>query len=125
MFELVASVLAGSVGGDQHGLTGAISAQGTLLRTYAAFEVATLDLQGQVLGRPVVDLLGGPVRSSVPYSAYLFYKWAGHPGASPDRYGEVLDAFGPIGGYNFLWAWATGRAAGLGAVGASDSLYLR
>ena len=28
--------------------------------------------------------------------------------------GEALDAFGPIGGYNFLWAWATGRAAGLG-----------
>ena len=25
--------------------------------------------------------------------------------------GELLDAFGPIGGYNFLWAWATGRAA--------------
>ena len=30
--------------------------------------------------------------------------------------GEALDAFGPIGGYNFLWAWATGRAAGLGVV---------
>ncbi len=29
--------------------------------------------------------------------------------------GEVLDAFGPIGGYNFFWAWATGRAAGMGA----------
>ena len=29
--------------------------------------------------------------------------------------GEMLDAFGPIGGYNFLWAWATGRAAGLAA----------
>ena len=29
--------------------------------------------------------------------------------------GEVLDAFGPIGGYNFQWAWATGRLAGLGA----------
>ena len=29
--------------------------------------------------------------------------------------GEVLDAFGPIGGYNFLWAWCTGRAAGTGA----------
>jgi predicted flavoprotein YhiN len=29
--------------------------------------------------------------------------------------GEVLDAFGPIGGYNFLWSWATGRAAGTGA----------
>jgi len=29
--------------------------------------------------------------------------------------GEVLDAFGPIGGYNFAWAWATGRAAGQGS----------
>ena len=29
--------------------------------------------------------------------------------------GEVLDAFGPIGGYNFLWAWVTGRAAGSAA----------
>jgi predicted Rossmann fold flavoprotein len=28
--------------------------------------------------------------------------------------GEILDAFGPIGGYNFAWAWATGRSAGLG-----------
>ncbi len=28
--------------------------------------------------------------------------------------GEMLDAFGPIGGYNFLWAWVTGRTAGLG-----------
>ena len=26
--------------------------------------------------------------------------------------GEILDAFGPIGGFNFQWAWATGRAAG-------------
>ena len=33
--------------------------------------------------------------------------------------GEVLDAFGPIGGYNFLWAWATGRAAGAGCSRAS------
>lgn len=31
--------------------------------------------------------------------------------------GEMLDAFGPIGGHNFAWAWATGRAAGLGAAG--------
>jgi predicted Rossmann fold flavoprotein len=34
--------------------------------------------------------------------------------------GELLDAFGPIGGYNFLWAWATGRAAGIGAAHASE-----
>ena len=29
--------------------------------------------------------------------------------------GEMLDAFGPIGGFNFAWAWATGRLAGLAA----------
>ena len=29
--------------------------------------------------------------------------------------GEMLDAFGPIGGHNFSWAWATGRAAGIAA----------
>jgi predicted Rossmann fold flavoprotein len=34
--------------------------------------------------------------------------------------GEVLDAFGPVGGYNFFWAWATGRAAGLGAASGSE-----
>jgi predicted Rossmann fold flavoprotein len=31
--------------------------------------------------------------------------------------GEVLDAFGPIGGHNFQWAWSTGRTAGRGAAG--------
>jgi predicted Rossmann fold flavoprotein len=36
--------------------------------------------------------------------------------------GEMLDAFGPIGGYNFLWAWATGRAAGLGAAAAGGKI---
>jgi predicted Rossmann fold flavoprotein len=29
--------------------------------------------------------------------------------------GEILDATGRIGGYNFLWAWVTGRKAGEGA----------
>lgn len=39
---------------------------------------------------------------------------------TPNLYlcGEILDAFGPIGGYNFLWAWVTGKIAGL-AAGAS------
>ena len=35
--------------------------------------------------------------------------------------GEILDAFGPIGGHNFQWAWSTGRAAGLGAARQSHS----
>ena len=26
--------------------------------------------------------------------------------------GEILDAFGPIGGHNFSWAWSTGRMVG-------------
>ncbi|MDT8342494.1 MAG: NAD(P)/FAD-dependent oxidoreductase, partial [Longimicrobiales bacterium] len=36
-----------------------------------------------------------------------------HPGLH--LCGEMLDAFGPIGGHNFLWAWATGRMAGVAA----------
>ena len=35
--------------------------------------------------------------------------------------GELLDCFGPIGGYNFFWAWATGRAAGLGAAASLEA----
>ena len=38
--------------------------------------------------------------------------------------GEMLDAFGPIGGHNFSWAWATGRAAGT-AAGRTSVLNLR
>ncbi len=47
-------------------------------------------------GRPVADLLGGAVRDSVPFSAYLFYKWAGHPGAPADDWGEALDPEGIV-----------------------------
>lgn len=55
------------------------------------FEVALLDAQGKQSGRPVADLLGGAVRDEVPYSAYLFYKWAGHPGR-PGRPGPAAHA---------------------------------
>jgi glucarate dehydratase len=84
------SALGGVVGSDAHGLTGSINAAGTVLRTFSAFEVAALDIQGKLLGRPVSDLLGGAVRTHVPYSAYLFYKWAGHPRADADEFGEAL-----------------------------------
>jgi glucarate dehydratase len=59
----------------------------------AAFEVALLDLQGQVAGRPLHDILGGKVRDRLPYSAYLFYKFgahAGDPGYPTDDWGEAL-----------------------------------
>lgn len=35
--------------------------------------------------------------------------------------GEVLDAFGPIGGHNFMWAWSTGHMAGRGAARLAES----
>lgn len=66
----------------------------TIAIAFSAFEVALLDIQGKVLGRPVCDLLGGTVRDSVPFSAYLFYKLGKHPGTAPyepDEWGEVLD----------------------------------
>lgn len=58
----------------------------------AAFEVAFLDLQGQLTGRPVCDLLGGRVRDGVPFNAYLFYRFAAHrddPDPA-DNWGEAL-----------------------------------
>ena len=72
------------------------AAEGQSNRALAAFEVAFLDLQGKATGRPVSDLLGGAVRDTVPYSAYLFYKWAGHPGAEPDEWGAALDPAGVV-----------------------------
>ncbi len=60
-------------------------------RTFAAVEIACLDIIGKAAGRPVCDLLGGRVRSAVPFSAYLFYKHAGGGGNDyADEYGEVL-----------------------------------
>ena len=81
---------------DRHGLTGGSSPAKTLARVYAPFEVACLDLQGKLTGRPVCDLLGSRFRDRVPFSAYLFYKWAGHPGAEPDEWGEALDPAGIV-----------------------------
>lgn len=34
--------------------------------------------------------------------------------------GEILDVFGRIGGFNFYWAWLTGRLAGMHAVRSMD-----
>ncbi|MPY56653.1 glucarate dehydratase family protein [Streptomyces spongiae] len=69
--------------------------------TTSAVEVACLDAQGKLLGRPVSDLLGGRVRDAVPFAAYLFYKWAEHPAldgrpAVGDDWGEALDPAGVV-----------------------------
>lgn len=91
MHRRIAEVLHGDTGSDGHGLTGMITSSSTVDRVFSPFEVACLDIQGKAAGLPVCDLLGGAVRDSVPFSAYLFYKWAGHPGAEPDDWGEALD----------------------------------
>ena len=43
-------------------------------RTFAAIEIACLDLIGKAVGKPVCDVIGGRVRDRVSFSAYLFYK---------------------------------------------------
>ena len=61
------------------------------LRIVGAIEVACWDAFGKCTGRAVCDLLGGKVRESVPFSAYLFYKFARHAhGGEADSWGEVL-----------------------------------
>jgi glucarate dehydratase len=96
MYRAVADVLGGDTGSDGHGLTGMITASSTADRVFSPFEVACLDVQGKILGRPVSDLLGGAVRDSVPFSAYLFYKWAAHPDRPADLWGEALDPDGIV-----------------------------
>jgi len=82
----------------------------------------------------LTDLL---VRYPLPWTGDEGYRKAAVPGGgvaldqvdpatlesrvAPGLYlcGEILDAFGPIGGHNFLWAWATGRAAGEAAARAA------
>jgi glucarate dehydratase len=54
-------------------------------RVFSTIEVALLDLIGKATGRPVYDLLGGPARRRVPFSAYLFYKDRGD-----DEWGRAL-----------------------------------
>ena len=60
-------------------------------RIVGAIEVARRDAFGKSVGRKVCDLLGGRVRESVPFPAYLFYKFARHAdGGEPDSWGEAL-----------------------------------
>ncbi|MFJ1731934.1 glucarate dehydratase family protein [Streptomyces sp. NPDC088254] len=84
---------------DVGGLRGVQTADKLRLSVVSAFEVACLDALGKALGLPVHTLLGGKVRDSVEYSAYLFYKWAGHPeGAAceKDDWGAAVDPAGVV-----------------------------
>lgn len=58
-------------------------------RLYAAIEMACLDIQGKMLGRPLSDLLGGRVRDAIPLIAYLFWRYD-RPGGGDDTRAEDL-----------------------------------
>ncbi len=78
--------------GEQISLAPGTHVSKTVAKVISAFEVAMLDLQGQLAGAPIVDLLGGAARDAVPFSAYLFFKYAEHidqPDAA-DAWGEGL-----------------------------------
>ena len=84
---------------DVGGLRGVQTADKLRLSVVSGFEVACLDALGKALGLPVHALLGGKVRDAVEYSAYLFYKWAGHPEGVPaeqDDWGAAVDPAGVV-----------------------------
>ncbi|MEU3747634.1 MULTISPECIES: enolase C-terminal domain-like protein [Streptomyces] len=101
LFALASSVepaLPVPTGGvDAAGLRGVRTADKLRLSVVSAFETACLDALGKTLGLPVHALLGGKVRDFVEYSAYLFHRWAAHPGAGPtDDWGAALDPAGIV-----------------------------
>jgi glucarate dehydratase len=78
--------------GQQVSLAPGTHVSKTVAKVISAFEVAMMDLQGQLANAPVVDLLGGAARPAVPFSAYLFFKYAEHIDKpyAPDPFGEGI-----------------------------------
>lgn len=60
-------------------------------RLYAAIEMACLDIQGKVLGRPMSDLIGGSVRDRVGFIAYLFWRYDRPDGGDDTRPEDLAD----------------------------------
>jgi glucarate dehydratase len=79
--------------------------QGLGMGVYAGIELACLDACARATGRRLCELIGGPVRDSVEFAAYLFYRYAAdHPVILADSHladsrgrGErALDAWGEV-----------------------------
>lgn len=95
----------------QGSMNGYVGDERLLPRVVGAIEVALWDAFGKATGRRVCDLLGGQVRERVPFSAYLFYKFAAHADGTDDDWGEVLTPeqlvdearrFHDLGGFNAI-----------------------
>jgi glucarate dehydratase len=48
-----------------------------LTQIFAAVEFACLDIQGKALGVPAYMLLGGAFRTTIPFAAYIFFRYDG------------------------------------------------
>jgi glucarate dehydratase len=92
--QIACGVEGKSQGAAELALAPSTHADKAAAKAFAAFELPLLDLQAQRAGVPLVDLLGGAVRTHVDYSAYLFFKYAEHIESpySPDPWGAALDA---------------------------------
>ena len=71
---------------------------------HAAIEFACLDLMGQSLGLRVCDLLGGPLRETVPFASYLFFRYRDEHtgrGGEDDAASMVAHATDLVGKHGF------------------------
>ena len=75
------------------------------MAAYAAIEMACIDACARATGRRFCELVGGPVRDSVEFAAYLFYRYAAdHPVILSDprlvdsrgRGERALDSWGEV-----------------------------
>jgi glucarate dehydratase len=75
---------------------------------HAGIELAALDACGRATGRRLCELVGGPVRDSVEFAAYLFYRYAAdHPVVLADPH--LVDSRGQ--GDRALDDWGEVRSA--------------
>ena len=85
---------------DSHQIMPGMTDQRRRELVYSAVEVALLDIAGKALKLPIHALLGGKVRDTVDFSAYLFYKHEGGGGLDDDIrddvYGPALDPDGIV-----------------------------
>jgi glucarate dehydratase len=56
----------------------------------AAIDMACIDIMGKALNRPACSVLGGKHRDSVPFSAYLFYRYRSEDGKGGEDSPEAL-----------------------------------
>ena len=79
--------------------------QVTNMAAYAAIEMACIDACARATGRRFCELVGGPVRDSVEFAAYLFFRYAAdHPVVLSDprlvdsrgRGDRALDSWGEV-----------------------------